>query len=330
MRPVVSIVIPTYNEGTNLFATVQCASLATSVPHEIIVIDDGSDDGSVRFLDPSPRPEVRLLRSGHAGPSHARNLGVGCAKADTIALLDAHCFPSRGWIEPALELLESDPTAIVTGCISSAGETAWRRGWGQDLASPGFDVQWRAPPDGPHGEVPIAGSAYMIMRSRRYFEIGGFFPFPVIGLEDIEFSIRQQILGGRILCLRDGDVAHVFAGKWRRVAERTDHAFNGLVISEVHLDGRWRGITESWFRMYPGYSLALKRLASPEVQRLRAFVTSRRAVAFEEFVRRFRLESAWEQLIGNPVDLYWMGDAGGLTSNGQTGASTPRAMSRRR
>ena len=89
MRPVVSIVIPTYNEGTNLFATVQCASLATSVPHEIIVIDDGSDDGSVRFLDPSPRPEVRLLRSGHAGPSHARNLGVGCAKADTIALLDA-------------------------------------------------------------------------------------------------------------------------------------------------------------------------------------------------------------------------------------------------
>ncbi len=84
----VSVVIPTFNRGRVLAATVRSAAAQTTPPHEIIVVDDGSTDDTPAVCASLPAP-VRTIRTPNGGVSAARNVGIAAARGDFIALLDA-------------------------------------------------------------------------------------------------------------------------------------------------------------------------------------------------------------------------------------------------
>lgn len=84
----VSVVIPTYNRARQVVSAVDSV-LAQSVPvHEVIVVDDGSDDDTAAVLRPYGKA-VRLLRQENRGVSSARNLGIRAARGEWLALLDS-------------------------------------------------------------------------------------------------------------------------------------------------------------------------------------------------------------------------------------------------
>lgn len=89
--PVVSVVVPIYNAATNLEQTLRSVQSQSLSNWELIVVDDGSSDGSVAIVLSlfGDDPRLRLLRQSNAGVSIARNRGVAASRAPLIAFLDA-------------------------------------------------------------------------------------------------------------------------------------------------------------------------------------------------------------------------------------------------
>src|SRR5215813_3850816 len=97
--PEISVVIITRNEGAELKTTVD--NVIRTVPasdREIVVVDDGSHDGSSDCL--RDYPEVQLLRTNALGVARARNHGASHATGNVIIFSDAHMRLPADWHTP--------------------------------------------------------------------------------------------------------------------------------------------------------------------------------------------------------------------------------------
>ena len=91
MRELISVIIPAFNATPTLTETVQSA-LRQSYPHiEVIVVDDGSTDGTIELAQKlaSTDPRVRIIARSNEGVARARNHGIEAARGAFIAPLDA-------------------------------------------------------------------------------------------------------------------------------------------------------------------------------------------------------------------------------------------------
>lgn len=86
--PTVSVIIPAFNAEKFLRETLESALGQTVPPLEVIVVDDGSTDGTVALVERF-RGAVRLLRQANGGVARARNAGAAQAKGEWLAFLDA-------------------------------------------------------------------------------------------------------------------------------------------------------------------------------------------------------------------------------------------------
>ena len=84
----ISVIIPTYNRRDLLKRALLSVFAQSLLPTEVIVIDDGSTDGTALMIA-TDFPTVRYYRQVNAGVSSARNLGIDLAKANWLAFLDA-------------------------------------------------------------------------------------------------------------------------------------------------------------------------------------------------------------------------------------------------
>jgi GT2 family glycosyltransferase len=115
--PTVSVVIVNWN-GRALLDACLAAVLEQSVEggHEVIVVDNGSSDGSVDFLR-ERFPAVRILTvDRNIGFSAGCNRGIRAARGRYVALLDNDARPHRDWLSALVDAAESDPTI---GAVSS-------------------------------------------------------------------------------------------------------------------------------------------------------------------------------------------------------------------
>ena len=114
--PVVSILIPCHNGARWLGETVESA-LAQSWPHtEVIVVDDGSTDGSQAIAQSFAPRGVRVFSQSNAGASAARNRALREARGDFFQFLDADDLLSPGKIAVQLNLLASRAPGTVATC----------------------------------------------------------------------------------------------------------------------------------------------------------------------------------------------------------------------
>jgi glycosyltransferase involved in cell wall biosynthesis len=119
-NPTVSVIIPVLNMRRYLADAVESVYSQTATDWELILIDDGSDDGSVelalQYVQRDPA-RVRVLApspgSGH-GASAARNRGLAIARGDFIAFLDADDIWLPDKLEHQMKMLEENPEAAMT------------------------------------------------------------------------------------------------------------------------------------------------------------------------------------------------------------------------
>ena len=111
----ISVVIPLYNKEAEVERALRSVIEQSLAPREIIVVDDGSTDGSraivERIIAEHPEAGIRLITQPNGGVSAARNRGIAEAKGDYIALLDADDVWLTGYIAEVCRLMEYHPEA---------------------------------------------------------------------------------------------------------------------------------------------------------------------------------------------------------------------------
>ncbi len=106
--PLVSVIIPTYNRKNLLPRALQSVLNQSFTDFELIVVDDGSTDGTSELADQFPK--IRLLRSElNHGVSHARNRGVAASCAKWTAFLDSDDVWATRKLEQQIKWLDAHP-----------------------------------------------------------------------------------------------------------------------------------------------------------------------------------------------------------------------------
>jgi glycosyltransferase involved in cell wall biosynthesis len=111
LEPLISVVIPVYNRERTIGRAIESALQQSRPPAEILVVDDGSTDGSAEAIA-AYGSHVRYVHQPNAGASVARNYGVGRAVAPWVAFLDS----DDHWLE--------DHLATMAEAISATGGEA--------------------------------------------------------------------------------------------------------------------------------------------------------------------------------------------------------------
>jgi glycosyltransferase involved in cell wall biosynthesis len=186
----VSVVIPTYNCAAYLVEAVRSV-LGQTYPHvEVLVVDDGSTDGTVAALQPFGE-RIRLFRQDRQGPSVARNRAVLHAQGTYIAFLDADDVWLPEKLARQVDLLNRHPDVVL--CY-----TDYRRGSGESLAGEAQLKNYQHPGLG-DAFYPLFRNNFIhtssVLVRREVLARSGLFDPSLRGSEDIELWLRLARLG---------------------------------------------------------------------------------------------------------------------------------------
>lgn len=112
----ISVVIPLYNKEKQIVKTLQSVLQQTFQNFEIVVVNDGSTDGSVAAAESVQDARIRLIHQENAGVSVARNKGIEEAKYELIAFLDADDRWKPDYLQTQYELTRKYPDCSVFAC----------------------------------------------------------------------------------------------------------------------------------------------------------------------------------------------------------------------
>lgn len=130
--PALSVVIPTWNRCAVVAGAVESALAQAGVDVEVLVVDDGSTDGTAEVLRArfGSDPRVRVLEQPNGGTARARNTGIAAARAPWIGLLDSDDRWEPGFARARLQALAAEPAADL-----AYGDAAYVGGDGRVLAT---------------------------------------------------------------------------------------------------------------------------------------------------------------------------------------------------
>lgn len=111
--PVISVVVPTYNAQATLLETIDSIRRQTFSDFELIVIDDGSTDDTLRRLQGVHDPRLRVFRYPNAGLAEARNRGIDRSRGEFISFIDADDLWTPDKLALQLDALRRHPEAAL-------------------------------------------------------------------------------------------------------------------------------------------------------------------------------------------------------------------------
>ena len=189
--PLVSVVIPCYNQGKYLEETVASAIASSYRPIEIILVNDGSKDNSLEIAKnlEAIHPEIRTIDQPNGGVAKARNNGIACAKGTYILPLDGDDLISDKYIQEAVETLEANPEVKVVYCQAVKFNESGKK-------------TWKLKPFSRHklakdNMIFVAA----VFRKTDAELVGGFSEDMKMGREDWEFWIKMLKNGGEVVQL---------------------------------------------------------------------------------------------------------------------------------
>jgi glycosyltransferase involved in cell wall biosynthesis len=249
------VVVPVYN-GAAVIGRCLDALAAQAPPDptlEIIVVDDGSTDGTATLVEAwaksHPQQQVRLVRQANAGPAAARNAGARLATGDLLLLTDADCIPAAGWVSAFRAAFEAPSPAgapdAAMGAYSCA-QTAPAARFAQ------LEFEERYAHMARRASIDLIATYSAAYRRTLFLQAGGFDgAFPKANNEDVEFSYRLSEMGARMIFVPAARVWHEHDASW------------GGYLRTKRWRGYWRTVV---YRRFPGKGV--KDSYTPQVIKL--------------------------------------------------------------
>jgi GT2 family glycosyltransferase len=212
--PSVSVIVPVCNGGPDFARCLESLLALNPAPTEIIVVDDGSTDGSDRaaLLD-----DVTLLQTGcRQGPAAARNLGARAACGDLLFFVDADVTVPPAALDAFLHIFcDAADVAAVIGSYDDAPSAP-------NLLSQYKNLLHHYVHQQSADEGFTFWGACGVIRRKVFLELGGFDErYRHASIEDIELGYRLRAAGRRIRLCKQLQVRHW--KKWSAVSLfRTD------------------------------------------------------------------------------------------------------------
>jgi O-antigen biosynthesis protein len=216
--PLASIVVPIYN---HLEQTMHClrslAEVGASCPFEVIVVDDGSSDGSAQWIETCP--QVRLHRmSENSGFVDACNAGAGIARGQYLVFLNNDTEVTAGWLDALIDCFNTVPRCGLVGAkliypdgslqeaggIVFADGNACNYGRGGDPADPRYDFV---------READYCSGACIALPTLLFRSLGGFdIRYAPAYYEDTDLAFSVRAAGYQVIYQPRAEVVH-FEGK---------------------------------------------------------------------------------------------------------------------
>jgi len=188
-QPLVSVIIPTYNRRNTLPSALHSVLNQTYNTLEVIIVDDGSDDGTEEYVSGVADSRVKYVKTvGNKGPSAARNLGVRLAQGEYVAFQDS----DDEWLSDKLEKQMSlfGDSEKDTGMVYC--EFTRYRGRTRQGVTPSKEI----PYEYKQGNIfrvlllqPLIGTSTVVIKRQDFISAGGFNE-TLKTFEDYEFTLR--------------------------------------------------------------------------------------------------------------------------------------------
>lgn len=228
-RPLLaSVIVPVWNSAATLGLCLDALANQTvgTDRFEVIVVDDGSSDGSAAV---ATGRDVQVLRQAHAGAGVARNRGARQAQADILLFTDADCEPQPDWIAAMLAPLADPDVSGVKG-IYRTRQQSWVARFAQAEYEEKYNRMAKAE------QIDFVDTYAAAYRRDAFVESGGFDPAFVLD-EDQELSFRLARAGHRLVFAPDAVVYHLHPATVQAYARRKTK----LGYWKVHVHGRHPG-----------------------------------------------------------------------------------------
>ncbi|WP_270936797.1 glycosyltransferase family 2 protein [Falsiroseomonas oryzae] len=191
-----SIVTPAFDVACFVGDAIASVRAQSHADLELVVVDDGSRDGTARAAERAAEddPRIRILRQANAGVSAARNAGIAAATGQALLFLDADDWLAPDALARLVAALRAAPGAVAAYGPWAAVAEAARPG------DPPLRLKTGPFPDGDVLETLLvrnllANGGHLLIRRRAFAAAGGFDPAIRYG-EDWECWVRLALQGG--------------------------------------------------------------------------------------------------------------------------------------
>lgn len=231
-----SIVIPLYNMAATIGRAIDSVVTQSETDWELIVVDDGSIDGSAAIVTSFADQRISLVHQVNAGKSAARNRGVERARAPLVTFLDADDRWGAGHLANLQRLVEEFPDAIL---YATAYRLVYESGEGRRVrlrdGTRARSIMADYFAESVDYEVPVCASGVAVRKSD--LQLVGGFPIGVHNGEDLMTWARLACLGAIAYSTEPTSFVYpppVDAGRRRaalRRPHRPDHV--GLALAQL-------------------------------------------------------------------------------------------------
>lgn len=227
--PLVSVITPLYNCLNHTRAMLESlhATMPRGVPYEVVLVDDGSTDGTREWLAEHGAAYRVVLNERNLGFGGATNRGASQARGRILALLNNDLVLTPGWFRPMLRVLRAlGPRAGLVGNVQLDATT-------RQVDHAGIRVNLKGKPEHdrrdpgraaallfPIREAFAVTGACMMVRRDTWEALGGFNAAYVNGCEDVDLCLRARVAGlVNAVALRSRVLHHVSASPGRKLRD---------------------------------------------------------------------------------------------------------------
>jgi len=200
--PLVSVVVVNYNGMEVIEPCLRSVFSQEYRPIEVIVVDNGSTDGSVEFIRHNFSSTHLIVNSGNLGFAGGNNAGVAAASGDYVVLLNNDTVVQRLWLASLVEMMQQPGVGVVTSKVITDGVPAAFYEMNGTLNYLGYNImrQFRD-----LSQIFFAGGASLIFR--RNIVGQPFLSEYFLYHEDVYLSWRMRLLGYDV-CMAQHSVVH--------------------------------------------------------------------------------------------------------------------------